>query len=144
MTTLSSRKDKLNRAVDQEIDFHILYSTFANNVKYIRKQLDMTQQQFAHLLGWQRSIIGMVEEGRSLDLKRVMIIAKTARVSIDTILLTDMRKPIIHKGVSEAAIKAEQLKEKLIKQNTLLNAALKSIELANIKLNQAQLNASNY
>lgn len=99
MSILTKAQQKLNRSADQEIDFHILYSTFANNVKYIRMQLGLTQQEFADRFGMNRPKLASIEEGRVLGVENIVMLAKIARVSIDTILLTDMRK--VKKPMSE-------------------------------------------
>lgn len=107
MHKLSKSTASLNRMVDREIDFHVLYSTFANNVKYIRKDLCLTQQQLADLLEVKRCKIGAIEEGRSLDIRNIMLIAKLAKVSIDTLIKTDMRVPHkVKKPLSEFMLNA--------------------------------------
>jgi transcriptional regulator with XRE-family HTH domain len=84
---------------DHEFDIHLLYSRFAKNVQYIRSELGLSQTLFGEMLGVTRSKIGSIEEGRVLGVENIVMLAKIARVSIDTILLTDMRK--VKKPISE-------------------------------------------
>jgi transcriptional regulator with XRE-family HTH domain len=57
------------------------------NIRFIRKQLSMTQDQFAQRLGIKRSLVGAYEEGRAeprLDLLQVM--ASLINTSVDKII----------------------------------------------------------
>lgn len=62
-----------------------------DNVRYIRRQLGLTQDQFAQKLGIKRSLVGAYEEGRAdprLDLLQAM--AALAGVSVDQIIGTQL------------------------------------------------------
>lgn len=60
------------------------------NVKYIRKQLGMTQFEFAKMLGINRSTLGAFEDGRSTGLQVAIIICDAVKISLDTFYRTDM------------------------------------------------------
>ncbi|MCB0489518.1 MAG: helix-turn-helix domain-containing protein [Cyclobacteriaceae bacterium] len=63
----------------------------SSNVKFIRKQLRLTQDQFGQLLGIKRSLVGAYEEGRAeprLELLQQM--ATHSGFSVDTIIGTDL------------------------------------------------------
>ncbi|HOO09822.1 MAG TPA: LexA family transcriptional regulator [Cyclobacteriaceae bacterium] len=64
------------------------------NIRFIRKQLKLTQEQFGQQLGIKRSLVGAYEEGRAeprLELLHKM--AMLAGVQVDALISTDMNGP---------------------------------------------------
>jgi transcriptional regulator with XRE-family HTH domain len=62
------------------------------NIRFLRKKLGLTQDQFAGRLGVKRSLIGAYEEGRAeprLELLQKM--AVLANLSVDTLIGTDLK-----------------------------------------------------
>ncbi len=78
------------------------------NVRFVRKQLNMTQDQFAQKLGIKRSLVGAYEEGRAeprLDLLQKM--AELIDISVDALIGSD-----ITQGVSMPVNKEKYLRGK--------------------------------
>lgn len=65
----------------------------SNNIKYLRKQKGLTQEQFAMKIGIKRSLLGAYEEGRADPrLNNLLNIAKEFDVSVDTLISRDVSK----------------------------------------------------
>ena len=63
------------------------------NIRFIRKQLKLTQDQFGQQLGIKRSLVGAYEEGRAeprLELLHKM--AGMAGLPVDALISTDLNK----------------------------------------------------
>lgn len=58
----------------------------ALNIKFIRKSWGFTQQEFADNLGVKRSLIGAVEEGRSISIGVIYKVSEMYGYLIDDIL----------------------------------------------------------
>lgn len=69
-----------------------LRQNFASNLKHIRKELNMNQEQFSHYTSVKRGNLASIEEGRSLSIESAISISKAVKISLDTLLLTDMKK----------------------------------------------------
>ena len=68
-------------------------SRISDNIRFIRRQLKLTQEQFGNELGIKRSLVGAYEEARAeprLELLQKM--AGMAGLSVDTIIGTDLDK----------------------------------------------------
>jgi transcriptional regulator with XRE-family HTH domain len=65
----------------------------AGNLKYLRRQKNLTQQQFADLLGIKRSLLGAYEEGRAKpNLATMERLIQIFGISIDALLRIDLSK----------------------------------------------------
>lgn len=65
----------------------------ASNIRYLRAKKDLTQQQFAELLGIKRSLVGAYEEGRAKPNLEVMErLSRIYSVSFDDLLRSDLSK----------------------------------------------------
>lgn len=66
-------------------------ASIAENIKYLRKKLRQTQEQFANEVGIKRSLVGAYEEGRAEPrLQTLMSIAKVLNVSTDALISKDL------------------------------------------------------
>ena len=64
----------------------------AQNLKYLRKQKGLNQNDLAEILGIKRSTVGNWEtDRREPELNMLVYIAKYFRVTIDDLLLKDLR-----------------------------------------------------
>lgn len=71
------------------------------NLRYIRKSMGMTQDEFAAKTGMSRSVIGAYEEGRATpSLKRLVELSEMFGVSLDDLVLKDLEN---HCDVCEPA-----------------------------------------
>lgn len=67
----------------------------AQNLKYLREQKGFTQQEFAEVLGVkQRTISSWEYQSRTPDLETIVKLAEYFCVSLDDLILRDMRPPI--------------------------------------------------
>ena len=63
------------------------------NIKYLRKKNNYTQEQFAELIGIKRSLVGAYEEGRADPrLNNLLKMSEVFKVSVDTLLNKDVSK----------------------------------------------------
>jgi len=69
-----------------------LQQNVLSNAKYIRKQLNLTQAEFADKLGIKRATVGAFEDGRSMGIEVAIIICDFVKISLDTFYRTDMSK----------------------------------------------------
>ncbi|MDA0196128.1 MAG: XRE family transcriptional regulator [Bacteroidetes bacterium] len=63
------------------------------NIRFLRKKMNLTQQQFAELIGIKRSLVGAYEEGRAEP--RLINLSKMAKVfetSVDILMHNDVRR----------------------------------------------------
>ncbi|TAH26328.1 MAG: helix-turn-helix domain-containing protein [Cytophagales bacterium] len=68
-------------------------SIISENIKYLRKKKQYTQETFAEAIGIKRSLIGSYEEGRAEpNLQTLKKIASILEVSIDDIISLDLSK----------------------------------------------------
>jgi transcriptional regulator with XRE-family HTH domain len=66
----------------------------AGNVKYLRQQKGLTQQQFADLLGIKRSLLGAYEEGRAKpNMQTMERLIQIFGITIDQLLRDDLTRP---------------------------------------------------
>ena len=66
-------------------------ASIAENIKYLRKKMGQTQEQFANEVGIKRSLVGAYEEGRAEPrLQTLMSIAKVLNVSTDFLISKDL------------------------------------------------------
>ena len=64
-----------------------------DNIRFIRKQQNLTQQKFSDLIGIKRSSLGAYEEGRANpNYETLIIISKEFDISIDRLLKEDLAK----------------------------------------------------
>jgi len=80
------------------------------NVRFVRKQLNLTQDQFAQKLGIKRSLVGAYEEGRAeprLDLLQKM--AELAGISVDTFIGTDITQGDSIPGKTEKYVRGKDV-----------------------------------
>ncbi len=80
------------------------------NVRFVRKQLNLTQDQFAQKLGIKRSLVGAYEEGRAeprLDLLQKM--AELAGISVDTFIGTDITQGDSIPGKTEKYLRGKDV-----------------------------------
>jgi len=63
------------------------------NIRFLRKKINLTQQQFADLIGIKRSLVGAYEEGRAeprlINLSRMAMVFET---SVDILMHKDVRR----------------------------------------------------
>ena len=79
------------------------------NIKFLRKQKEYTQQQFADILKIKRSALGAYEEGRAKpNLKVQKIIAKMFGISLDQLLTKNISSQVNSKLFQEGAFNAEK------------------------------------
>ena len=64
----------------------------ANNLRYIRKELNTTRVKMAEGLGINEKSFAASEEARAINLELVFNMARHTKVSMDTLLTTDMSK----------------------------------------------------
>jgi len=65
----------------------------SENIKYLRKQKGITQEQFAQQVGIKRSLIGSYEEGRAEPkLQTLSVIAEVFGISTDQLINDDLTK----------------------------------------------------
>ncbi|CAN5538764.1 hypothetical protein BH23BAC1_BH23BAC1_26160 [soil metagenome] len=65
----------------------------SSNIKYLRKQYQLTQSQFAEKIGIKRSLVGAYEEGRADPrLNNLLKISNIFNVSVDDLLRKDLSK----------------------------------------------------
>ena len=74
------------------MDIKQIRSNVASNVSYIRKQLHLSQQQFSDKLQIGHKKYQAYEYGRAIGFDVIYKISRFAKVSIDTLLTTDMSK----------------------------------------------------
>jgi transcriptional regulator with XRE-family HTH domain len=68
-------------------------SIVSNNIKYIRRQLGLTQEQFSRKIGIKRSLLGAYEEARANpNQENMMNIASIFGITVDQFLKTDLEK----------------------------------------------------
>lgn len=66
----------------------------ANNIRFLRQQRKLTQQQFADLLGIKRSLLGAYEEGRAKpNMQTMERLIQIFGITIDQLLREDLTKP---------------------------------------------------
>ena len=67
--------------------------TISDNIKFLRKQKNYTQEQFAQLLSIKRSLLGAYEEGRADPrLSTLTAIAEMYQTTVDLLISTDLSK----------------------------------------------------
>ena len=85
-----------------------------NNIRYLRKQKNMTQQEFADLLGIKRSSLGAYEEGRANPtLDTLELISDNFGLTLDQLLREDLSKSRINnngKGRSGVDVEGRNLR----------------------------------
>lgn len=59
---------------------------FTQNVNKIRRNNNLTQQQFAYKIGIKRSLLGAIEEGRTMGLENVYKVSRTFGFTIDDLV----------------------------------------------------------
>lgn len=65
----------------------------SNNIKFLRKKLSLTQEQFAEQIGIKRSLVGAYEEGRADPrLHNLMAMADLFGTSVDILITRDVSK----------------------------------------------------
>ena len=80
-------------------------SVLSENIKFLRKQKGLTQEQFAEKLGIKRSLVGAYEEGRAEPgLANLQKISTILEVSIDNLISEDYSNPQIRKKLFEKTL----------------------------------------
>ena len=79
----------------------------SENIKYLRKRLGLTQDQFSKKLGVKRSAIGAYEEGRAEPkLRTIQDIAHFFKCSVDALLSRDLSKS----DIGDSDLKGQHLR----------------------------------
>lgn len=74
-------------------------SLVSNNIKFLRKQLHLTQEQLAEKIGIKRSLIGAYEEGRADPrLSNLLKMSEIFKVSVDALISMDISEKGARKG----------------------------------------------
>jgi len=82
-------------------------SLVSNNIKYLRKQMHLTQEQLAEKIGIKRSLLGAYEEGRADPrLNNLQRMADIYGVTVDMLIGRDITK------MSDEELKGQQVKKK--------------------------------
>lgn len=82
-------------------------SLVSNNIKYLRKQMHLTQEQLAGKIGIKRSLLGAYEEGRADPrLNNLQRMAEIFGVSADMIISRDITK------ISDEELRGQQVRKK--------------------------------
>lgn len=100
-------------------------SLISENIRFLRKQSNLTQEQFAEKIGIKRSLVGAYEEGRADPrLFNLAVIAELFGTSIDILVNKDVKK------LSEAELKTGRYK----RGKEVLAITVDSEERENIEL----------
>ena len=84
-----------------------IMSVVSNNIKYLRKQMHLTQEQLAGKIGIKRSLLGAYEEGRADPrLNNLQKMADIFGVTVDMLIGRDITK------MSDEELKGQQVKKK--------------------------------
>ena len=68
-----------------------LITILSQNIKKIRQDMEISQEEFAHRCGMHRTYIGAIERGeRNITLSSLEVIATTLNVDISTLLSKDI------------------------------------------------------
>ncbi|MDX2002567.1 MAG: helix-turn-helix domain-containing protein [Chitinophagales bacterium] len=114
--------------------------TINQNIRLLRKQKGMTQQQFADLIKVSRPALGAYEEGRAkppLDVQKTL--ARLFDVSLDQLLTRDLSRSIQHLSPAAEKVDAEG-KSLRVLAVTVDNAKRQNIELVPAKAAAGYLN----
>src|ERR1700751_3978957 len=83
----------------------------SNNIKYLRKQKSLTQEQLALKVGVKRSLIGAYEEGRAEpNLSCMLTFAKLFEVSLEHFISEDLTDPERQKILYKKDVEAGKLR----------------------------------
>ncbi|MBX9850125.1 MAG: LexA family transcriptional regulator [Cytophagaceae bacterium] len=81
------------------------------NIKHLRKQKGLTQEQLAEKIGIKRSLLGAYEEGRAEPgLDYLIKISKIFDVSVDNLISEDLTDPERQKAVMQKDIEGKKLR----------------------------------
>lgn len=65
------------------IDYSAFVTLFGKEVKYRRKKLNLSQEEFAFLVGLHRTYIGMIERGeKNITIKNIYKIALALKIEV--------------------------------------------------------------
>lgn len=78
--------------VKELITKETIRKTIADNFRYLRGQLGLSQTLMAEKVGESRQNYGAVEDGRNISLHMIVNMARFCKVSLDNIILNDLSK----------------------------------------------------
>lgn len=83
----------------------------SNNIKFLRKKVGFTQEQFAEKIGIKRSLVGAYEEGRAEPgVSNLQKISDVLEVSVDNLISQDYTNPEVEKKILRQDIEAKRLR----------------------------------
>jgi transcriptional regulator with XRE-family HTH domain len=86
-------------------------SIVSENIKFLRKQLKLTQEQFASKIGIKRSLVGAYEEGRAEPNSELLIqMARLFNVSVDLIISENITNENVLKSLQDKDIEGKKLR----------------------------------
>src|SRR6478735_7755008 len=86
-------------------------SVISENIRYIRKQKSLTQEQLAERIGIKRSLLGAYEEGRAEpSLTTIITIAKVLEVPVESLIADDLTQPEALKKTLQKDIEGKKLR----------------------------------
>lgn len=118
-----------------------LMTIISKNIKYLRKQKGLTQEQFASKIGIKRSLLGAYEEGRADPrLNNLLNIAKEFDVSVDVLISKDVSGLLVDKEQLDGPINSISGKEFKILSITVDKDNKENIEIVPQKAAAGYLN----
>src|SRR6478735_916817 len=86
-------------------------SVISENIRYIRKQKSLTQEQLAERIGIKRSLLGAYEEARAEpSLTTIITIAKVLEVPVESLIADDLTQPDALKKTLQKDIEGKKLR----------------------------------
>jgi transcriptional regulator with XRE-family HTH domain len=86
-------------------------SIISENIKFLRKQLKLTQEQFAAKVGIKRSLVGAYEEGRAEpNLELLVSMARLFNISVDVIITENITDEHALKALQDKDIEGKKLR----------------------------------
>jgi transcriptional regulator with XRE-family HTH domain len=83
----------------------------SSNIKFLRKQQGLTQEQFAEKIGIKRSLVGAYEEGRAEPgLNYLLTMSKLFSTTVDNLISVDLSDPDQQKKMYHKDIEAGRLR----------------------------------
>ncbi len=68
---------------------------FAQNLKYLREENKMSQQELSDAFGWSRDVVDMLEKGsRKPDIEMLVRLAEHFGVTLDELVLKELKPPL--------------------------------------------------
>lgn len=86
-------------------------SIVSQNIKYLRKQKGLTQEQFAEKIGIKRSLVGAYEEGRAEPgLNYLLVMSRIFDVPVDNLISENLADPDRQKELLKKDIEGKKLR----------------------------------